>query len=335
MAVKLVQQPTTQRTIVITGYEGGLTAVHLLPQSDASSIGLTQLVYLSQPHTQPILSLDVSPDAKTYFTSGADAIVAAHCIPTLPPFAKVVEKTPPATQQADIKSEASAITKTSQPVSQDPSSGIMGSGNSISSIPADDPEHSDISTIDSTQPTQTIEENADPPLAFTKQAISASHIQNQRTSGGLSSFLSGDPSRSKTAQASRPPPPPIVQDPHKVNNTKHAGQQSLVVRSDGRLLATGGWDSRVRIYSAKTLKEMAVLKWHKEGVYAVAFGKLLNARNLRSTTNESGVVEDIGELVKKETGLSKVQRQREEKMQIKHWVAAGAKDGKVSLWEVF
>jgi hypothetical protein len=37
----------------------------------------------------------------------------------------------------------------------------------------------------------------------------------------------------------------------------------------------------------------------------------------------------------KETGLGKVQRRREVKGQLGHWVVAGAKDGKVSLWEIF
>ena len=102
------------------------------------------------------------------------------------------------------------------------------------------------------------------------------------------------------------------------------------MRSDGRIFVTGGWDSRIRIYSTKTLKEVAVLKWHKEGVYAVDFAVLLEAGDLQG--NEGG---EGGEVVKKETGLGKVQRQREEAMQLKHWVVAGAKDGKVSLWEVF
>jgi hypothetical protein len=37
----------------------------------------------------------------------------------------------------------------------------------------------------------------------------------------------------------------------------------------------------------------------------------------------------------KRGGLGKLQKQREETMQLKHWIVAGAKDGKVSLWEVF
>ena len=87
----------------------------------------------------------------------------------------------------------------------------------------------------------------------------------------------------------------------------------------------------MRVYSTKTLKEVAVLKWHKEGVYAVDFGEILEAENLR----EKGHGEEKDVMMKRETGLGKLQRQREQQMQLKHWVVAGAKDGKVSLWEVF
>ena len=76
-----------------------------------------------------------------------------------------------------------------------------------------------------------------------------------------------------------------------------------------------------------------MLKWHKEGVYAVGFGEVLDGQDLRME-KEASNVEGQG-IVKRETGLGKLQRQREELMQLKHWVVAGAKDGKVSLWEVF
>merc|ERR1712000_759487 len=56
----------------------------------------------------------------------------------------------------------------------------------------------------------------------------------------------------------------------KVNATKHAGQQGLTVRSDGRM----------RVYSTKTLKELAVLKWHKEGCYSVALADVAGSDKL-------------------------------------------------------
>lgn len=83
MAVKLVHHIASNNVLILSGYEGGLTAVHQLPYAEASSVQSAELVYLSQPHSQPILSLDVSSDTRTYFTSGADAAIAAHRIPDM------------------------------------------------------------------------------------------------------------------------------------------------------------------------------------------------------------------------------------------------------------
>ncbi|KAJ4366034.1 Astra associated protein 1 Asa1 [Ascochyta clinopodiicola] len=333
MAVKLVQQSSTKPTMAITGYEGGLTAVHILPKNDDSSIGVAQLVYLSQPHTQPVLSLDISPDAKTYFTSGADAIIAAHRLSDLPPLEGSTTDTPSIGQEAGAESKVTTYTQNSEAASQNLCD-VVNAGEAKPSNAAD-PEHSDISAVDSTL---ILQGNPCPPLTFTKRAVPSPHTQPQQSApktGGLSSLLSTEASQPVTARTVRPRMTPTIQAPHKIINTKHAGQQSLCVRSDGRLLATGGWDARVRIYSSKTLKEVAVLKWHKEGIYAVAFGEVLDTKDIRNSADDNGDGKESGEVSKKETGLSQLQRQREEKMQVRHWVAAGAKDGKVSLWEVF
>ncbi len=123
--------------------------------------------------------------------------------------------------------------------------------------------------------------------------------------------------------------------PLKVVQTKHSGQQGLRVRSDGKVFATAGWDSRIRVYSTKTMNELAVLKWHKEGCYAVAFAEIdppISAPSYDdgaqstgpklATTQESSVVKTV-------------EQQRNEKSHSTHWLAAGSKDGKVSLWEIY
>jgi len=255
MAVRFVRNRATQRLLLLAGYEGGVTAAFKLTEEHPdTSVETAQLVYLSQPHSQPILSLDASPEGDFYFTSSADAIVAKHQIPELP------------------------------------------------SIPG--------------------KEDNDPPVPssdlFTKQTVDQASSK-KATPSGLSSLLSSAAPLPKFKPA--PPVQKVVslQAPYKTTDTKHAGQQSLRVRSDGRLLITGGWDSRIRIYSTKTLKEVAVLKWHKEGVYSTAFGEIL-------TQDEIG---------RGDGATNKRQRDREEQSKLKHWVAAGAKDGKVSLWEVF
>jgi len=314
MAVKLVHQAATDRTLALVGYEGGLTAAFEIPRiNDISKLQAAQLVYLSQPHTQPILSLDASPDAKTYFTSSADAIVAAHRIPDLP-FDS--QKSNPVTLESENSDAATSTPPTETSTAQHFSS---------------DPKHIPIPIAPATQET---------PLTFPKSPLSAtSPYPSPPPQAGLSTLLASAPPLPKH----KPPPPtlpPICpQAPLKINNTKHSGQQSLRVRSDGRLLVTGGWDTRIRIYSAKTLREVAVLKWHKEGVYTVAFSEVLDAKYMTRAGHgeEEGEGEGEGETGRGrvETGLGRLQRQREKAMQGKHWVVAGAKDGRVSLWEVF
>lgn len=127
-------------------------------------------------------------------------------------------------------------------------------------------------------------------------------------------------------------------------NTKHAGQQDLRVRSDGKIYATAGWDSRIRVYSCKTMKELAVLKWHKEGCYAVAFADVgLDMQQSQavptiSTAEEQGDSEETCKDIATTEGidsLAAVQQKRSRKAQNTHWIATGSKDGKISLWDIF
>ncbi|RHZ74018.1 ASTRA complex subunit [Aspergillus turcosus] len=132
----------------------------------------------------------------------------------------------------------------------------------------------------------------------------------------------------------------------KTVNTKHAGQQGIRIRSDGKVFATAGWDSRIRVYSCKTMKELAVLKWHKEGCYAIAFaGVPTVAKSNDEPTDDSSAGEvgsdshDSHQQVTtrgdKAYTLAAVQHQRNQKVQTTHWLAAGSKDGKISLWDIY
>ncbi|KAL4794551.1 WD40-repeat-containing domain protein [Aspergillus venezuelensis] len=135
--------------------------------------------------------------------------------------------------------------------------------------------------------------------------------------------------------------------PIKSVNTKHAGQQGLRVRTDGKIFATAGWDSRVRVYSCKSLKELAVLKWHKAGCYAVAFAdvagstdtatstgpsekSLQNPANFEETVPEQGLTRQNSTYT-----LAQAHHQRSLKVQNTHWLVAGSKDGKISLWDIY
>ncbi|KAK4292611.1 hypothetical protein Pmani_034632 [Petrolisthes manimaculis] len=49
------------------------------------------------------------------------------------------------------------------------------------------------------------------------------------------------------------------------------GLSCCVVRPDGKLYVTGGWDSRIRIFSSREHKPIAVLQYHKKTVECLAY----------------------------------------------------------------
>ena len=123
--------------------------------------------------------------------------------------------------------------------------------------------------------------------------------------------------------------------PFKLSQTKHSGQQGLRIRSDGKIFATAGWDARVRVYSAKTMNELAVLKWHKVGCYATAFAAV-DPPAPNETCQRVLEDDEKNTPILPESGVTAtVQKRREEQAQSTHWLAAGSKDGKVSLWDIY
>jgi len=203
MAISIFHHPQTTLLTIIAGYESGHTTVS---QLQSSSTPTWQTLYTSQPHTQPVLSLDTSPSKDFYLSSSADAIIAKHPIPSPKNVIGIVEGKP-----------------------------------------------------------------------------------------------------LKTIQ------------------TKHSGQQGLQIRNDGKIFATAGWDAKVRVYATKSMKELAVLKWHKEGCYAVAFA------DVHETAEEVGKESELAKI----KGTMSVKEERLWKAKTGHWVAVGSKDGKVSLWDIY
>lgn len=51
----------------------------------------------------------------------------------------------------------------------------------------------------------------------------------------------------------------------------NAGLSSCIIRPDGKLLVTGGWDSRIRVFSNKKFKPLAVLHYHKKTIECLAY----------------------------------------------------------------
>jgi WD40 repeat protein len=124
--------------------------------------------------------------------------------------------------------------------------------------------------------------------------------------------------------------PTIESQPLNTLQTKHSGQQSLRIRNDGKIFATAGWDSKVRVYATKSLKELAVLKWHKEGCYSLVFADVQEDKAEVEETEEGkgkGLIKKSGEMT--------IKQERLWKAKTAHWLAVGSKDAKVSLWDIY
>lgn len=119
------------------------------------------------------------------------------------------------------------------------------------------------------------------------------------------------------------------------------------MRSDGKIFATAGWDSKVRVYSAKTMKELAVLKWHRDGCYCTAFANVSSpaidgvdatqGEQLNPSDPQQGSIseESPTSSTALTTTIPSVLQVRIQKATSTHWLAAGSKDGKISLWDIY
>lgn len=110
--------------------------------------------------------------------------------------------------------------------------------------------------------------------------------------GGASSTLKIAPLRPSTATASELAREQLVE-------VKHRGVSAISLRSDARILATGGWDSRLRLFSWPKMKPLAILERHRAGISALSWSQPLQS--------VSG----------------------------KQLLAAGSKDKRISLWSLY
>ncbi|KAF2672274.1 WD repeat-containing protein [Microthyrium microscopicum] len=209
MAIKLLRLQDDTLCLVL-GNEAGATTVQVFDAEN--KVWMT--MYSAKPHSQPILSLDLSWSAGRYFTSSADAVVASHPLP-----------------------------------------------NSF------------------------------------KDKLRSEEVVSIKTG--------------------------------------HSGQQGLAVRGDGRVFATAGWDTKIRVYGLKSLNEIAVLKWHKEGCYSIAFADIGPARTKTNEREAEDKVSSLEVVFTQAPSSLTVKQRRELRTKETHWLAAGSKDGKVSLWDIF
>ncbi|KAG2227993.1 hypothetical protein INT45_012017 [Circinella minor] len=84
----------------------------------------------------------------------------------------------------------------------------------------------------------------------------------------------------------------------KKSSIKKSGLAAIDIRIDGKIFATAGHDGRIRVFSCKSLQPLAILSYHRDSVYSVAF---------------ASVLEDTKD----------------------HWLIGGSKESRISLWKIY
>ncbi|KAM0755087.1 WD40 repeat-like protein [Meredithblackwellia eburnea MCA 4105] len=93
------------------------------------------------------------------------------------------------------------------------------------------------------------------------------------------------------------------------------GRSIIEIREDEKIIAVAGWDGEVRVYSARTGAPLAVLSYHRMSLHALAFAPVLGHQGI--------LVEDESD------------SEDDEDEKPRAWLAAGGKDTRITLWEVY
>ena len=151
------------------------------------------------------------------------------------------------------------------------------------------------------------------------------------TTGGRVALLSfgGDGSDGSAAAAACPPGVTLKSTLAPENRAENRGVGGVAVRPDARILATAGWDGRVRIYSVRRPRPVATLKYHTGAVNCVAFAAV------DDDNGPSGVGEDEDAL-----GMDLVPPTGDETEggrggRGRRLLASAGADSAIALWDLF
>ncbi|KAH8118214.1 WD40 repeat-like protein [Phellopilus nigrolimitatus] len=104
---------------------------------------------------------------------------------------------------------------------------------------------------------------------------------------------------------------------------RQAGNSAISLRSDGRICAVGGWDGKIRLFSTKSFKSLGTLSYHAKSCQALAFAhSSTRSACSNATVDGDGSEDEDDELT------------NEEKEGRSRWLAAGAQDTRLTVWEL-
>ncbi|WVW85056.1 hypothetical protein I302_107092 [Kwoniella bestiolae CBS 10118] len=114
----------------------------------------------------------------------------------------------------------------------------------------------------------------------------------------------------------------------KDHGTKSIGNSSVAVNPSGKVVAVGGWDGKIRLFSAETFKPLGTLSSHRETVHTLCFPNPSDqsSQNGRELEDQSTIdIEDDSDSGGDEDENDSVSARE-------RWLVSGGKDTRVALW---
>ncbi|WVR06632.1 hypothetical protein IAU60_003664 [Kwoniella sp. DSM 27419] len=114
---------------------------------------------------------------------------------------------------------------------------------------------------------------------------------------------------------------------------KSIGHSSVITSPSGRVVATGGWDGKIRLFSAETFKTLGTLSSHRDNVHVLAFASgLLDEALLSGDRREDTEASSTLDLNAEDSDEEDMEDDLTGVPPRHRWLASGGKDTKVALW---
>lgn len=116
-------------------------------------------------------------------------------------------------------------------------------------------------------------------------------------------------------------------------STKQIGNASIALSPSEQVIAVGGWDGRIRLFSTGTGKPLGTLEYHRETVQCLAFPNSQQHPGMEEHGHR-GVEASTLELGEEGSDDDDSEEEGDRAESKARWLVSGSKDRRLGLWQL-